>query len=168
MPEWDSLCEWKKLVDNSKIVRIYLHLKFFNYYIFIMSVVAPAQDLLVRVKNAYMARRNTVTGIVHSNFLESIVSLLKKYKFVKNYTIDEDGKKRFLNIQLHDVVDPVQDIPVIRLYSKPSRRRYVSYKDIKPVAWWTGIGIISTSKGLLPTHVAKQLKVWGELIAEIY
>ena len=73
-----------------------------------------------------------------------------------------------MNIQLHDVVDPVQDIPVIRLYSKPSRRWYVSYKDLRPVAWGTGIGIISTSKGLLPTHVAKQLKVWGELIAEIY
>ena len=139
-----------------------------NYYIFIMSVVAPAQDLLVRVKNAYMARKNTVTGIVHSNFLESIVSLLKKYKFVKNYTVDQDGNKKFLNIVLHDVVDPVQDIPVIRLYSKPSRRWYVSYKDIKPVAWWAGIGIISTSKGLLPTHVAKQLKIGGELIAEIY
>ncbi len=99
-----------------------------------MSVVAPAQDLLVRVKNAYMARKNTVTGVVHSNFLESIVSLLKKYKFVKNYTVEEDGKKKFLNIQLHDVFDPIQDIPVIRLFSKPSRRWYVSYKDLRPVA----------------------------------
>ena len=99
-----------------------------------MSVVAPAQDLLVRVKNAYMARKNIVEGVVHSNFLESIVSLLKKHKFVKHYTVDQDGNKKFLNIQLHDVVDPIQDIPVIRLYSKPSRRRYVSYKDLKPVA----------------------------------
>lgn len=133
-----------------------------------MSVVAPAQDLLIRVKNGYMARKNTIEGIVHSNFLESIVALLKKYKFVKNFTVDQDGNKKHLTINLHDVVDPVQDIPVIRLYSKPSRRWYVSYKDLKPVAGGQGIGIISTSRGLLPTHVAKQLKVGGELIAEIY
>lgn len=111
-----------------------------------MSVVAPAQDLLIRVKNAYMARKNTVTDIVHSNFLESMVVLLKKYKFIKNYTIDVDGNKKFLNLQLHDVVDPVQDVPVIRLFSKPSRRWYVSYKDIRPVAGGAGIGIISTNK----------------------
>jgi ribosomal protein S8 len=54
------------------------------------------------------------------------------------------------------------------LFSKPSRRWYIGYKDIKPVAWGKGIGIISTNKWLLPTHVARQLKVWGELIAEIY
>lgn len=133
-----------------------------------MSVVAPTQDLLIRIKNAYMARKNTIEGIVHSNFLESMVTLLKKYKFIKNFVLTEEGNKKFIAIHLQDVVNPVQDIPVIRLYSKPSRRWYVSYKDLKPVAGGQGIGIISTNKWLLPTHVAKQLKVWGELIAEIY
>ncbi len=133
-----------------------------------MSVVAPAQDLLIRIKNAYMARKTVVESVVHSKFLESMVVLLKKYKFVREYTIIEDGNKKFLKIFLHDVIDPTQDIPVVRLFSKPSRRWYVSYKDIKSVAWGQGIGIISTNKWLLPTHVARQLKVWGELIAEIY
>lgn len=133
-----------------------------------MSVVAPTQDLLIRIKNAYMARKNTIEGIVHSNFLESMVTLLKKYKFIKNFVLTEEGNKKFIAIHLQDVVNPIQDIPVIRLYSKPSRRWYVSYKDLKPVAGGQGIGIISTNKWLLPTHVAKQLKVGGELIAEIY
>ncbi len=133
-----------------------------------MSVVAPTQDLLIRIKNAYMARKTIVDSVVHSNFLESMVELLKKYKFVREYTVVEDGNKKFLKLYLHDVVNPVQDVPVVRLFSKPSRRWYISYKDIKPVAWGRGIGIISTNKGLLPTHVARKLKVWGELIAEIY
>lgn len=133
-----------------------------------MSVVAPTQDLLIRIKNAYMARKTIVDFVVHSNFLESMVVLLKKYKFVREYTVVEDGNKKFLTIYLHEVVNPVQDIPVVRLFSKPSRRWYISYKDIKPVAWGKGIGIISTNKWLLPTHVARQLKVWWELIAEIY
>ena len=111
-----------------------------------MSVVAPTQDLLIRIKNAYMARKNTIEGIVHSNFLESMVTLLKKYKFIKNFVLTEEGNKKFIAIHLQDVVNPVQDIPVIRLYSKPSRRWYVSYKDLKPVAGGQGIGIISTNK----------------------
>lgn len=133
-----------------------------------MSVVAPTQDLLIRIKNAYMSRKTIVDDVVHSKFLESIVDLLKKYKFVREYTVIEDGNKKFLKIFLHEVVNPVQDIPVVRLFSKPSRRWYVSYKDLRPVAWGRGIGIISTSKGLMPTHVARKLKVGGELIAEIY
>lgn len=133
-----------------------------------MSVAAPTQDLLIRIKNAYMARKTIVDNVVHSNFVEAMVQLLKEYKFVREYTIIDDGKKKFLKIYLQEVVNPVQDVPVVRLISKPSRRWYVSYKDLKPVAGWRGIGIISTNKGLLPTHVARKLKVWGELIAEIY
>ena len=133
-----------------------------------MSIAAPTQDLLIRIKNSYMSRKTIVDGVNHSQFLESIVKLLKQYKFVKEYNVLEDGNKKTLKIFLHDVVDPVQDIPVVRLFSKPSRRWYVSYKDLKPVAGGRGIGIISTSRGLLPTHVARKLKVGGELIAEIY
>lgn len=136
--------------------------------VIIMSVVAPTQDLLIRIKNAYMSRKEVVDWIVHSKFLEAIVDLLKKYKFVREFTVREENNKKFIKIYLHEVVNPVQDIPVVRLFSKPSRRWYVSYKDLRPVAGGRGIGIISTSKWLLPTHVAKKLKVGGELIAEIY
>jgi ribosomal protein S8 len=99
-----------------------------------MSVSAPTQDLLIRIKNAYMARKTVVDTVVHSNFLESMVQLLKQYKFIREYTVVEDGKKKFLTLYLHEVVNPVQDVPVVRLISKPSRRWYVSYKDLKPVA----------------------------------
>jgi len=66
------------------------------------------------------------------------------------------------------VENPVNDIPKIKFYSKPSRPWYVGYKEIKPVASGKGIGILSTSQGLLPAHVAKQKKIGGEFIAEIY
>lgn len=99
-----------------------------------MSVVAPTQDLLIRIKNAYMSRKTIVEGVVYSKFLESIVDLLKKYKFVREFTIVEDGNKRSITIYLHEVVNPIQDIPVVRLFSKPSRRWYVGYKDLRPVA----------------------------------
>lgn len=129
---------------------------------------APIHDLLIRIKNAYMARRTELTGIVYSKMAERVLHLLREYWFVSNYQITTEGKKKFFVVYLFDVVDKNQDIPVVKFYSRPWRRRYVSYKNLKPVAWWQGIGIISTSKGLLPTHIAKKEKVGGELIAEIY
>ena len=129
---------------------------------------APIHDLLIRIKNAYMARKTTVEGIVFSKFKVNILQLLKEYGFVKDYEIVEEGSKKMLTIKLKVVKDPVNDIPEVKFYSKPSRPWYVGYKELKNVAGGKGIGIISTNQGLLPVHVAKAKKLGGELIAEIY
>lgn len=115
-----------------------------------------------------MARRNTLDWIVYSTFKVSVLELLKAYGFILSYEIVEQGPKKTLVVHLKDVKDEVNDIPVIKFYSRPSRRWYISYKEIKPVAAGRGIGILSTSQWLLPTHIAKQKKIGGELIAEIY
>lgn len=128
---------------------------------------APVHDLLIRIKNAYMARRTTVDGVVYSKFKVNILDLLKQYGFVKDYSIQGDVKK-FISIELKKVVNPVNDIPSVKFFSRPSRPWYVGYKDLKGVAGGKGLGIISTNQGLLPVHVAKQKKLGGELIAEIY
>lgn len=129
---------------------------------------APIHDLLIRIKNAYMARRTTLDGVVYSRFKTNVLDLLKTYGFILGYEVTEQGNKKTIAIQLKQVKDAVNDIPVIKFYSRPSRRWYISHTDIKTVAAGRGIGILSTSQGLLPSHVAKQKKIGGELIAEIY
>ena len=129
---------------------------------------APVHDLLIRIKNAYMARRTTVDGVVYSKFKANILELLKQYGFVKDFSIQGTDAKKVISIELKKVVNPVNDIPSVKFFSKPSRPRYVGYKDLKTVAGGKGLGIISTNQGLLPAHVAKQKKLGGELIAEIY
>lgn len=129
---------------------------------------APIHDLLIRIKNAYMARKTSVEGVVFSNFKVKILELLRQYKFIKNFDVKEENQKKFLSIELKRVVNPVDDVPNIKFFSKPSRPWYVSYKEIKIVAGGKGIGIISTNQWLMPSHVAKEKKLWGELIAEIY
>ena len=129
---------------------------------------APVHDLLIRIKNAYMARRTTVDGVVYSKFKANILDLLKQYGFVKAFSIQGTDSKKEISIELKKVVNPVNDIPSVKFYSRPSRPWYVGYKDLKSVAGGKGLGIISTNQGLLPAHVAKQKKLGGELIAEIY
>lgn len=129
---------------------------------------APVHDLLIRIKNAYMARRTTVDGVVYSKFKANIIELLKQYGFVKDFSIQGTDAKKVISIELKKVVNPVNDIPSVKFFSKPSRPWYVGYKDLKTVAGGKGLGIISTNQGLLPVHVAKQKKLGGELIAEIY
>ena len=129
---------------------------------------APVHDLVIRIKNAYMARRTTVDGVVYSKFKANILELLKQYGFVKDFSIQGTDAKKVISIELKKVVNPVNDIPSVKFFSKPSRPWYVGYKDLKTVAGGKGLGIISTNQGLLPVHVAKQKKLGGELIAEIY
>ena len=129
---------------------------------------APVHDLLIRIKNAYMARRTTLDGVVYSKFKANILDLLKQYGFVKDFSIQGTDSKKEISIELKKVVNPVNDIPSVKFYSRPSRPWYVGYKDLKSVAGGKGLGIISTNQGLLPVHVAKQKKLGGELIAEIY
>jgi small subunit ribosomal protein S8 len=120
---------------------------------------APVHDLLIRIKNAYMARKTSVSGVVYSKFKANILDLLKSYRFIEDYRVEETDGKKFLTIRLKPVENPVDDIPKIKFYSKPSRPWYVGYKEIKPVASGKGIGIISTSQGLMPAHVARQKKI---------
>ncbi len=129
---------------------------------------APIHDLLIRIKNAYMARRLEVKWVIYSKFKEEVLKLLKEYKFISNYKVEKDWNKAYIIVYLNEVYDKVLDIPKIKFFSKPSRRWYVSYKDLKPVASGQWIWIISTNQWVMPTHIAKKKKLWWELIAEIY
>jgi len=134
-----------------------------------MSLVnAPIHDLLIRIKNAYMARRHQVDGVVHSKFKTQVLDLLKKYRFIHDYkTVDVDGKN-FLSIDLYVTGNLNEDIPVVTFFSRPSRRWYIGWKEIQPVAGGKWIGILSTSQWLMASHEARKKQIWGELIAEIY
>ncbi len=107
---------------------------------------APIHDLLIRIKNAYMARKTSVESIPFSNFKVKILELLKQYGFIQNFEIKEKEEKKSIHVTLKRVVNPVDDVPNIKFFSKPSRPWYVSYKEITLVAGGKGIGIISTNQ----------------------
>ncbi|MBR4567880.1 30S ribosomal protein S8 [bacterium] len=64
---------------------------------------------------------------------------MKEYGFVKGYEVKEIDSKKFISIELKKVVDPINDIPSVKFFSKPSRPWYVGYKDLKSVAGGKGL-----------------------------
>ena len=81
-----------------------------------------------------MARKTEISGVISSKSKIALCELLKKHGFILEYKVNSDNNKSFIEIELNEVKEAFQDVPVIKFYSKPSRRWYVSYKDIKPVA----------------------------------
>ena len=129
---------------------------------------SPISDLLIRIKNAYMARREVVSAVPHSKFKEEILSLLKRYSFIKDFDIKADWNKKYINVYLNEVNDTVEDIPVVKLFSKPSRKFYVGKAGLNKVAGGKWIWIVSTNKWVMASHEAYKQNLWWELIAEIY
>ncbi len=49
--------------------------------------------------------------------------------------------------------------------SKPGRRLYRGYKDLKPVLNGMGIWVLSTPKGIMSDRRARTEKIGGEVLA---
>jgi len=126
----------------------------------------PTSDMLIRIKNAQKAGHEAVS-MPFSKFKFAVAKILEKNGYVGN--VSKRGKKikKFIEaILLYK--DKTPRISAIRIISKPGRRVYMSFKDIRPVRQGYGIAIISTSKGLMTDKEAKKEGVGGEVIAEIW
>jgi len=63
-------------------------------------ITSPIHDLLIRIKNAYLARRKTVSNIPSSSFKISVLELLKKYGFIADFSSTLIDNKKFLTVVL--------------------------------------------------------------------
>jgi len=123
----------------------------------------PIADLLVRIKNASRARKDTVKA-PYSTKKENILKVLKARKFIKDFQIEGKDVEKCLMIEISD---DHRDIEMKRI-SKPGQRIYVKSTEIKKVNGGMGINIISTPKGIISGEEAKKLNVGGEHLCQIY
>ena len=127
-----------------------------------MSVNDPIADMLTRIRNAYGALHKEVS-VPKSKMKESITGILKEQGFVNSVTADE----RNIVIDLkYDGGRP--GIAGLKRISSPGRRVYVDVNEIPQVQNGLGICILSTSKGVLDGQAARDARVGGELLCEIW
>lgn len=125
-------------------------------------------DLLTRLHNATQARHRELV-LPSSNLLKAIATVLMKKRFIVAMEEMETKNKRGstmkeLRIVLRTDREPLE----VKRVSKPGQRIYVSHADIKRVRSGYGIGIFSTSKGVLSDEEARKAKTGGEYLCEIY
>ena len=95
-----------------------------------------------------------------------IVKKLVEKKFLKSYQVEVEKFKK-LSIKLQ-YLEGKPAIDNIKINSKPGQRRYVSYKDLKPVLSGYGYTILSTPLGILTNKEARLKKVGGEMLFSIW
>lgn len=122
----------------------------------------PIADMLVTIKNGYLARKTHV-NIPLSKFKYEIAKLLEKEKFLSK----TDKKDNSINIKLL-YIDEKPKINDIKRVSKVSLRTYSKSKQLKSVRGGRGLLVISTSKGVMSEKDARAKNLGGEVICRIW
>ena len=106
---------------------------------------------------------------VPSSILKKRLSLvLKEEGYIDNFVfIDNENNKEDLRLYLR-YNDSSPAITTIEKISKPGKRVYVSCSDIPRVLNGLGISVLSTPKGVVSNKVARELKVGGELLCNVW
>ncbi len=131
-----------------------------------MITTDPIADMLTRIRNAIMVRKNTI-NLPHSKAKEAVVRLLKDNNFVDDVQVIDNGGGKSLEVVINSDDDNARITEIVRL-SRPGRRQYAGVKDIPTVKQGRGIVIVSTSKGVMTGSDAKRNRLGGELICKVY
>jgi len=132
-----------------------------------MTMSDPIADMLTRIRNAGNAKFNSV-DIPGSNLKTELAKVLKNEGYIRNYKFIKDGRQGVLRVYLKYGPDNRHVIYRLERVSKPSRRVYRKYKDLKPILNGTGIAVLSTSKGMMTDKSARNEKIGGEVLCIIW
>ncbi|WP_462268247.1 30S ribosomal protein S8 [Desulfobacter sp.] len=132
-----------------------------------MATSDPIADMLTIIRNGGKAGLSKV-DIPGSKIKREMVRVLKEQGYIKDYKFFEDETQGVIRVALKYVSEGEPTIFGIQRVSKPSCRVYAKSKDIKPVLNGLGISIISTSKGLMTDRQAKEAKVGGEILCNVW
>ena len=132
-----------------------------------MVMTDPIADYLTRIRNANMAKHDSVE-IPASNIKKSISEILKREGFIRDYEVADDNKQGVIKVFLKYGPNGERVISGLKRISKPGLRNYVGAEDLPKVLNGLGIAIVSTSAGVITDTEARQKTVGGEVIAYIW
>jgi small subunit ribosomal protein S8 len=127
----------------------------------------PLADFLTRIRNGIQANFTSV-DIPLSKLKVSVADVLKKEGYIADYHVDEQGVQGTLTIDLKYGPNNERVITGIRRVSKPGLRQYKKSDAIPQVMSGLGVGILSTSQGVISDREARKLNVGGELLCEVW
>lgn len=133
-----------------------------------MSMNDPLADMLTRIRNATMVNHLNV-DMPFSKIKGEVARILKQEGYIADYhKILNNHASITLSIDLKISSHGHKIISGIKRVSKPGRRIYSRHNEIPKVLSGLGISILSTSSGVLTDHDARNKKVGGEIICEVW
>jgi small subunit ribosomal protein S8 len=132
-----------------------------------MAVTDPIADMLTRIRNANMARHDSVL-IPSSRMKLYIAKILKQEGFISDYEVTSEHSRRQIKMVLRYGEKNQPFISGLKRVSKPGLRIYVQGKEIPRVYGGLGISIVSTSKGVMTGQKAWQQGIGGELLCYVW
>ena len=131
----------------------------------------PISDMLARIRNGALARHDRVE-MPHSTLKYAVANVLKSEGFIDDVRESEgDGPKtltlvlRYGRSTRHEKDSAIDGV---RRVSAPGRRVYVRFDRIPRVRSGMGISILSTSRGVMADRTAREQRVGGELLCEVW
>ncbi len=130
-----------------------------------MSFSDPVGDMITRIRNSLM-RGKSKCSTPASKLRGRVLDVLADEGYIRGYSeLEVDGFKTF-DIELkYFEGDPV--IRKITRVSKPGRRVYSSVKSLPQIRNGLGIAILSTPKGVMSDHAARDNNVGGEILCQV-
>ena len=126
----------------------------------------PIADMIIRIKNAFMAGRTDLV-IPHSKMKEAIAKLLKANNYIEDFAVEDKKPQADITIVLR-YVDKMSAITGVKRVSKPGRRIYAKAGQVPSTLNGYGMTILSTNKGIIDDKTARKTQVGGEVLCQIW
>jgi len=127
----------------------------------------PIGDMIARIRNAQMRNKSKVS-MPGSKQRERVLEVLKTEGFIRGYaSVAHASGRSELEIELK-YFDGEPVIREIERISKPCRRVYTSVKNLPRINNGLGVAIVSTPKGVMADHDARDANVGGEILCTVF
>lgn len=132
-----------------------------------MPVNDPISDMITRIRNAQMRNKSKVST-PGSSLRANVLEVLKSEGYIRDFSSTDlgNGRTEFdIELKYFDGQPVIREISRV---SKPGRRVYVSVKNLPRVGNGLGIAIVSTPKGVMADHEARDQNVGGEVLCTVF
>jgi len=131
-----------------------------------MAVTDPLGDLLTRIRNGQRAKKDSVLSPA-SKLRLRVLDVLQREGYIRGYSDEQMGPAAGVRIELK-YFEGAPEIREIERVSKPGRRVYASVKNLPRVNNGLGVAVLSTPKGVMADHDARDANVGGEILFTVF
>ena len=124
-------------------------------------------DMLSHIANANHKFKETIE-MPASRVRSEIARVLKEEGYINHFKVAPDQKQGVLKMTLKYTPQKERAINGLKRVSRPGLRRYAGAEEIPNVQNGLGIAIVSTSKGLMTGHQARQQRLGGEILCIVW